>query len=307
MAAPGPVHPLFRTLPVRFRDRAEWGLTRGRLRSSDVSHPFHGVHQLGPAPTGVRERVDALAPLLRDGDAISHSTAALLFGAQLPRGLARDPRIHVTTIGGADRFRRAGVIGHRAAELPCTLIGSVAVVEPAHVWLQLATMLDLADLIAVGDRWITPQRDGAARRPAVTTLAELRRVVLAARGARGAARARHALPALRVGPESRMETHLRLLLLRSGLPEPLVNPTVRVGADDLHPDLAYLDERVVIEYQGERHRTDQRRWRDDMRRRERFESAGYRVVEAHAGDVFAEPEAFLARVCRILASRRPHT
>lgn len=304
MRTPAPVHPVVSKNPILFRERLEWGVTRGRLRASDVVRPYHGVVVLGRMPDGVRERVEAFTPLLRDTDAFSHSTAALLFDAQLPRDLQQDTRVHVTSLAGAERFRRRGVIGHRAEELPRVQLGLVPVIDPAHVWLQLATMLDHGDLVAVGDRWVTAQRDGAARRPPVTTLDELHAVVGAAAGGRGVARARAALRAVRVGPESRMETQLRLLLVRSGLPEPLVNPPVHIEGRDYHPDLAYPDERVVIEYQGEEHRSDPRRWRDDMRRRERFESAGHRVIEAHAGDVFAEPEAFLARVCHVLAQRR---
>ena len=124
-----------------------------------------------------------------------------------------------------------------------------------------------------------------------------------ARG-RGAACARRALRDVRVGAESPMETLLRLLLLRAGLPEPQLNPAVDVGDGILHPDLLYPEWRVVLEYEGDGHRTDQRQWRRDIARREAFESAGWRVIRVHRDDVLAEPEAFLARVCRILAQRQ---
>ncbi len=101
-----------------------------------------------------------------------------------------------------------------------------------------------------------------------------------------------------------MESLLRLMLVRSGLPQPLVNPAIRVGARDLHPDLAYLQWGVVFEYEGDGHRTDPRQWRRDIWRREAFESAGYRVVRVHSEDVLSEPEAFLARTCRIIAQRK---
>jgi very-short-patch-repair endonuclease len=101
-----------------------------------------------------------------------------------------------------------------------------------------------------------------------------------------------------------METLLRLLLIRSGLPEPDVNPPMLIAGKTLHPDLAYPQWRVVLEYEGDGHRTDPRQWRRDITRREAFEDAGYRVIRVHSEDVLAEPAAFLSRVCRILAQRR---
>lgn len=290
------------TRPFRTREAETAGLTRERLRSADIAHPFHGINIAGGAPSGIRDRAEAFSPLLRAGDAFSHATAAVLFDAQLPRSHSSDSRLHVTTTGGNDRFRRRGVVGHRSEALPIRMIGAIPVVEPAHVWVQLATMLVHDDLVAVGDRWVTAQGHGRARRPAITSIAALRAAIPSR--ARGAARARRALADVRVGAESRMETRLRLLLIRAGLPEPLLNPPMLIDGQVLHPDLAYPQWRVVLEYEGEEHRLDPRRWRSDITRRERFEAAGERVIRVHAGDILAEPEAFLARVARILAQRR---
>lgn len=197
-------------------------------------------------------------------------------------------------------MRRRGVVGHTAESLSVAMLGTLPIVEPAHAWVQLATMLAHDDLVAVGDFLVTPSRRSGA--PALADLAALRAAI--PERARGAARARRALHDIRVGAESRMETLLRLLLKRSGLPEPLVNPPMRIEGRTLHPDLAFPGFHVVLEYEGDEHRTDQRRWRADLTRREAFEAAGEHVIRVHAGDILAEPEAFLARVCRILAQRR---
>ncbi|GAA4371857.1 hypothetical protein [Agromyces bauzanensis] len=51
---------------------------------------------------------------------------------------------------------------------------------------------------------------------------------------------------MRIGAESRPETHLRLLLVTSGLPEPLLNdPTSLLDGEVLHPDLKYVQWRIV--------------------------------------------------------------
>lgn len=283
--------------PFRTRDVDEFGIPRRRLESADVSHPFHGANTIGPAETLI-ERAEALAVVFRPSDAFSHRTAALLWGAPLP--YSRDTRLHVTSVGTGDRMRRPGVVGHRAAALPRTLHLGLPIVEPARVWVQLATVLTHDDLVAVGDYFVTPQR--RSHTPAITSLDGLGAAV--PERARSSARARRALADVRVGAESRMESRLRLLLTRAGLPEPLINPAVRIGDTALHPDLLYPQWRVVLEYEGDGHRTDARQWRRDIWRREVFESGGWRVIRVHRDDLLTEPEAFLARVCRVLAQRQ---
>ncbi len=283
--------------PFRTREAGELGVPRKRLEASDINRPFHGVNSTS-VPSGVRDRATAFLPLLREGDAFSHVTAAALLGAPLPR--LRDPRLHVTSLGTGDRFRRRGIAGHTASAVPVIVHHGLPVIEPAHAWVQLATLLAHDDLVAVGDFLVTPRR--SEREPAVSSIAALAAAIPA--GGRGATRARRAHADVRIGPESRMETLLRLLLVRSGLPEPMTNPPVRVGSRVLHPDLLYPQWGVVLEYEGDGHRTDPRSWRRDIWRREAFQAAGYRVIQVHRDDVLAEPEAFLARVCRILAQRQ---
>jgi very-short-patch-repair endonuclease len=70
------------------------------------------------------------------------------------------------------------------------------------------------------------------------------------------------------------------------------------------PDLAYPNERIAIEYEGEVHATDLQTFRDDIERRERFEDAGWRVIRVTA-DHLRKPAVLLARITRALAERRP--
>jgi hypothetical protein len=264
-----------------------------------VVQPFRGVNLVGKVPIDLPSRVQAFAPLLREGDAYSHSTAALLYGAPLPHALERQQRLHVTSSTG-DSFRRRGIVGHSASSLPIALHLGVPVVEPAHAWFQLAGMLAHDDLVAVGDYLVTPNR--RRRTPAIASLDALMAAI--PERSRGAGRARRALADVRVGAESRMETLLRLLLIRAGLPEPLLNPPMLIEGEVLHPDFAYPQWDVVLEYEGDEHRLDPHRWRSDITRRERFETAGQRVIRVHADDVLAQREQFLARICRAIAQRR---
>lgn len=301
-------HPLdqhLRDLVILASEAPGFGLTRGRLRAADVAHPFHNVYVLGAAPSTVLNRARAFEPLLRHGDAFSHTTAALLWGGQLPSAIASDPHIHVISTAGAasDRFRRVGVSGHLGSGFPVALAHELPTVAPAANWLQMASVLTRDDLIALGDRLVTPLGRRGATRPALVQPGELSAAITANAGCRGAARARRALPLVRVGPLSRMETRLRLLLVAGGLPEPIVAPPMTVGGVLLHPDLAYPQWRVVFEYEGDVHRTDPVQWRHDIWRREAFESAGERVIRVHKDDVLTHPERFLARVRAIIAQR----
>jgi len=239
---------------------------------------------------------------MRPADGFSHSTAALLQGIPLPRKLETDSRVHVTSIDPALRMRRPGVMGHHSKSVTFVTHRGLRLVAPAHVFSQLASMLSLDDLVAVGDFLVTPPRRGTRRQPPLCTAEELGAAI--PHGARGAIRAHRALKEVRIGAESRMETLLRLVLVRAGLPEPQLNPGVPIGTDTLHPDLLFPQWRVVLEYEGDGHRTDPNAWRRDIWRREAFLEAGYRVVQVHRDDVLKEPEALLARVARAFAQSR---
>ena len=84
-----------------------------------------------------------------------------------------------------------------------------------------------------------------------------------------------------------MGSMLRLLLVDAGLPEPEVN--VRLLAPDgsflAEGDLVYRSARLVLEYEGEHHRTDKKVFRSDIRRRERYEDAGWSVIRVTADDM----------------------
>jgi very-short-patch-repair endonuclease len=89
--------------------------------------------------------------------------------------------------------------------------------------------------------------------------------------------------------------------VRAGLPEPIIGHTVHhegywVGT----PDLAYVREKVAIEYQGSGHRQEDV-FEEDIDRLERFREAGWTVIQItkrHLGD----PRALAERVRRALAA-----
>ena len=287
----------------RVRDDEFHGASACRLRAADVQRPFRGVRSHGLDLTDLVDRCRAYEPLLRPGEAFSHATAAALLGLPVAD---EAHEIHVTASAGLQRARTKGVVGHDSSGwLPIVSCMGLPVVAPTHTWCQLGALLEQRDLVAVGDAIVTGPRRGVDRAPGLATVAELGDAVSEWGSRRGARALSAALPLVRIGAESRPETHTRLLLIDDGLPEPLPNhPTPMVDGRVLHPDLKYLEWRIVLEYLGDRHRRDRRRWQEDVRRRREFETAGWRVVDVTADDVFVDSSSLIARVRALLAGQR---
>ncbi|WP_419818923.1 endonuclease domain-containing protein [Glaciibacter flavus] len=294
----------FRTALV---DGTAHGIGRGRLRGPDVEHPFHGVN----VARGHLQTIDGLcdAYLLRmlPGQYFSHETAAHLFGVPLADDVRIDP-VHVTVLTPRTPPRARGVIGHAigAETFAVGTLRDKPVCSPADCWCQLAETLSFEDLVAAGDYLISGQVTDAGREVPLCTFEMLS--VAANRYARrkGAHLRRRALKAIRFGVDSRPETHLRLLLIASGLAEPLIGHGVRVqNGRILHPDLVFEEFKIAFEYEGDGHRTDARQWRLDILRRQLLEAEGWHVIRVTSRDLYVDPEGFIQRVRDILA-RRAH-
>jgi len=96
---------------------------------------------------------------------------------------------------------------------------------------------------------------------------------------------------------------LRLLLVRARLPEPDINRMVSAPGERVRfGDLVYWEWRVVVEYDGEHHRRNERQYAADVARLEELARAGWtviRVLRSH----FADEAAIIARVVRALSDR----
>jgi hypothetical protein len=279
---------------IRTSEAAAFGATRAQMRRRSVEHPFTGVSSVGLDLASLVEACQAYEPLLRSREAYSHTTAALLYNVPLPRSASSVLPLHVLS-PTATRARTRGAVGHRSKHpFPMAFRLGFPVVGPERVWIQLAPMLSVHDLVAAGDYLVTPGRgvDGATP---LTTIERLRREVAASSRRRGVRAAAEAIERVRVGPESRPETLLRLCIIDAGLPEPEIGVAVEVaGGTILHPDLSYPDLRIAIEYEGSRHR-EAERWERDIERRELLEDAGWRVIRVTAASL-AEPSGLVDRI-----------
>src|SRR5690606_16025270 len=97
----------------------------------------------------------------------------------------------------------------------------------------------------------------------------------------------------------------RLQLVRAGIPEPALNVRVTDPAGKLiaMPDLSWPKYRVLLEYEGDGHRTSRGKFLSDITRGEDYADGDWFSMRSHAGYVFGDPNVLIRRVARRLAER----
>lgn len=295
------------------------GLSDDRMFGPDLESPFYavrwrreqpeGVHPLGQGILGGSEfrLCAAFRTKMRAGQFFSHTTAAELWRVPLPRDNRRGGGVHVSTIAPLVPPRGRGVVGHRLTGRDVLIRDrfDFAVADAATTWCQLAELLGHDDLVAAGDHLVlTPAvLDTEDFRPYVTLVELTARVAgLSGRGVRAA---RRAILSVRDGAESRPESLVRLALIRAGLPEPELNVDIRSSQGTFlgRCDMVYRRWRVIVEYDGDQHRTDTAQYEKDIGRIDRLIAAGWIVVRIRMRGLFAEADASVARVEAALRSR----
>lgn len=244
----------------------------------------------------------------------SHLTAARLWGMPLPFGWTEEEDLHTISHHGTAPIRRPGVVGWETAhEIKTTTRGGILVTQPAETWCQLAMPgatgvdetgrrrnLSRGWLVAVAEYLLTGPKVDGVRTP-LCTREHLVAALARHKGKRGVKAAREALELARTPVHSPRETLLRLLLVDHGLPEPEVQFAVATADGIRHADLGYRAARLLIEYQGDHHRTDRDQWREDLTRIQLFQDAGYDVICVGADDVAPQNKrALVERIRRAL-------
>ncbi|MER3389122.1 MAG: hypothetical protein RJQ01_03735 [Microcella sp.] len=281
------------------------GLSADRARRADLHHPHHGVVVTGPPPRTIVDRAWALAHVLPEEAWFSHSTAAQLRALPLPRALEGGP-LHVAVPRELRALRRQGVVGHQrdladpAFErlmLPTSAgeLVPLRVAAPGALALTVACQLSIADVVAVIDALRLVDDVGATE--------DIDRMLERSSRRAGASALRRAVALSASGVRSRAETHLRLTLAAAGLPEVDVAPPVRTPLGVLHPDLAWPQFGVLVEYEGERHRTDARQFASDLARFDAFTDAGWSAVRAVKNDLYSNSRRLVATLARRLRQR----
>ena len=305
---PSPLTPIPDDLPFAFtpREAEHLGIGRNVLSHPRFDRPFRAVRVRGDGSHTAlvgSARLEFLArsyaPRLRAGEVFSHGTALVLLGCPIRPPEALD----VASPPPLTPPRSRGVQGHRVR----VAIGSVSgrwglpVAAPAEAVMQAAAALPFTELVVAIDFLVTDQSSRThLRGDARTSLGELR--VKAAGSSRGVRVLRRALQVARVGSASRMETLLRLVLSDAGLEHHF---TLQRDIFDEHGwigrfDLVCSAHRLIVEYDGEQHRTSREQYVRDEYRLDRVREAGYRVLRFRADDVLRAPHAVADRVAAAL-------
>jgi hypothetical protein len=240
------------------------------MLARDLVIPFRGMRLETSVPLTFLRRCEAYSRLMSPDHCFSHRTAARLWGCPLPDTPVDDEPLHVSSRAGAGRARMRGIVGHELSGDHVRIVrrAGFMVTDPTTTWLHMAGALGPRWLVAAGDHFVLEPIVAVAGDPRpYVELEEFDRQVRAYPG-RHCRRARAALERVRPRVESPRETFLRLDLVDAGLPEPLTNHPIvdSNGREIAIGDLVYLAEKVLVEYDGEHHRTDSRQYRRDIER-----------------------------------------
>jgi hypothetical protein len=278
--------------PLTAADARALGFKPSALRGKNFCVVFRGVyaHVQGRAHPLIRTRAALLIhPPLAFA---SHTSAARIHQVPLPAL----PEEHVSVFEAKDRRRRPGIRNHVAApETPVVVVDGDRVSSPEQMFVELAGIVNLVDLVVVGDDLVRRKR---------TTPARLR--AYSAQSRHGDAAAAQAAAAyVREGVDSPMETRLRMLLVLAGLPEPEVNVKILWpdGRVRYRFDLSYPELKLIVEYDGRQHRDDLDQWDTDTARKDWFDHNGWMHVPVFSRGIYRRPDETLRRVVDALRSR----
>jgi hypothetical protein len=274
----------------RFR-ALQAGIPRATVDSPAYRRLLHGIIVAADVPDSALLRVKAALACYFDSAFASHASAARVW--RVP--VQTRPGEHVTVPDDSHRLRRAGVITHHRADAAVEVRHGVRVSVLVDLFVELAEELSLVELVVAGDWMVRRHR---------VRIKDLRRAARHASGHAGRL-ARKAAAHVRAKVDSPMETRLRMLIVLAGLPEPVVNASVRVvdGEQVRRFDLSWPEVRVVVEYDGRHHVERIEQWEADLDRREEIDDDGWRILVVVASGIYGDPGRTVRRIHRLLQAR----
>jgi hypothetical protein len=249
------------TRPFTTQAGRAYGLSRSAFQSSAVRRIAPRVYQAAADnDPALRDVVAAHLATMADDVLVDGLTALQLFGIDLG---PRDPLRFCST--DKTDIRRAGVRVRRLSRTPPS---KNRILTPPAALAAAAVDLDLVDLVVAGD-WLVRLKKTTP--PALQAYA----ADLTGRHCRTV---RRAADLVRDRVDLRPESRLRMCLVLAGLPDPACN--VDLGDDHFFiatPDLAYLLYKVLLEYEGDQHRTSSVQWDRDIDRTRQLTKQGYTI------------------------------
>lgn len=263
------------------------------LRGPRFRQVLHGVYVASSvAPTPELRVRAALLPFDPTAWA-SHASAARLHGVPIPT-IALE---HVSVSKRAHRRNRRDIACHLRKEAgEVVMRKGLRVSDYAQMFVELAEILGLVDLVVVGDHLVRKNKITVKKLLAFCEASTLP----------GAGAARRAASYVRERVDSPMETRLRMLIVLAGLPEPMVNITITDDNDIpiRKYDLSYPKQNIAIEYDGRQHVEIIEQWESDLARREAMDDEDWRILVVISKGIYKVPEETLSRVHRLLLVRK---
>lgn len=248
-------------------------------------------------------------------------TALTLCGIELPYcPQLNGVRFHVLTTDRNQRPTRANTsylqlpktlsqhrtltFRHRDTDIVCT--------HPLVTWAILARWLSMTETIVLLDAILRANARVAADRGGTRiTMDDIRQFLARYGDFPGSDKCQQSIDFITVVTDSTMECRTLLALLRQGLPHPAIHHRIVLTTlgEAAVVDLAYPEQRTIIEYDGDAHRQDKRQFRRDERKRQAMRADGYEVIVAFADDILTPRgrDEFVRRVATALGIDPPGT
>jgi very-short-patch-repair endonuclease len=255
----------------------------GWLRAGRMISLHRGVYAMGHDHLSSHGRFLAAVLACGPGAALSHQSAAVLWGLREPRG----PRIDVTVPTPGGRARRRLVVVHRSVVRP----DEIGVRDGIRVTTPARTVLDLAG--AFTRRQLERALDQAAFLG--LDLSDL----APRRGKRGAALLRAVLTQHDAGStwtRSKLEERMLALCRSADLPRPRVNREVEGFEVDFH----WPEQLLVVEIDDWSSHRGRGAFERDRLRDAVMVEAGWRVVRITRARLARDPNGVTALLARLL-------
>jgi hypothetical protein len=272
-----------------------------RAGVGQMQRVHRGVYAVGHEAIGSRGRLLAAALACGPGSAISHLSAAALWGLK-----DRDPVV-IDVIVPCETGRKIDGIRARRCRYPTS--DEVTVHEGIPCTTVARTLVDLAGTVSRKSLRRAVEQAAVLRLLDVTALDMS---MVQAKGRRGLPALKAVLaPWRRWGDEmprlrSLLEARVLPALIEAGVPPPRCNVTMTIDSEPVEVDLLWEKERLAIETDGEQTHGTRAAFQEDRRRDQILTAAGYRVARVTWRQVDDELNVVVARIQRMLDStRRP--
>ncbi|WP_156766144.1 endonuclease domain-containing protein [Mycobacterium sp. E342] len=253
-----------------------------RALDLELQKVWHGIYGRGELTTALQ--LGGLDLATGTSVAACMGTAAAAYGFDTES----TPALHVLEPDGRRLRSSDGLIVHRRAGSPLTVVGGRPATTPAWTAIEIARSLRRPRALATLD---------AALRTGACMPIELARAIAGQSGRRGIVTVRQLLGLASPLAESPMESEARLVMIDGGLPTPVLQyEVVDLRGCRWRLDFAWPDLRVAAEYDGVDWHSGPDAFIRDRRRSSALQEMGWSVVAIVAEDVRHRPWELIRRL-----------